>query len=294
MPEHDGSHPDQLNLGQLNRLLGHDLHSALEAELLIGEVLQQSRAWLYAHPEYKPTPEQLERLDRLTGQRKAGLPIAYLLGKREFYGRDFRVSPDVLIPRPETELLIEQALALPLRAEASVLDIGTGSGCIILTLAAERPDWQCSAIDISAAALDVARQNQTVLGLMQRPIEWLQGDLFAPLDQAEPNPTFDLIVSNPPYVAQNDPHLAQGDLRFEPDIALASGEDGLGTIHRLIETAPDFLKREGRLLIEHGFDQSKAVRRLLKKRGFKDVKAIRDLAGIRRVATGTWPGEAEA
>ena len=288
MPTNEQSHPNSLNLGQLKRLLGHDLNSALEAELLIGEAIQQPRAWLYAHPEYRPTDEQLERLDQLTGQRKAGIPIAYLLGKREFYGRDFRVSPDVLIPRPETELLIEQALALPLPADARVLDIGTGSGCIILTLATERPGWQCSATDISDAALDMARQNQTALGLAERPVEWLQGDLFEPFNQDGPKPGFDLIVSNPPYVAHSDPHLEQGDLRFEPDIALASGDDGLTTIRRLIKTAPMFLNDNGALLLEHGYDQSKSVRKLLKKRGFSDVHACKDLAGIRRAAIGRW------
>lgn len=293
MVENQQPPPGPLNLAQLNRLLSHDLDSRLEAELLIGEAIQQTRTWLYSHPEYQPTPEQLQRLDRLTGHRRAGQPIAYLLGRREFYGRDFRVDSNVLIPRPETELLIEQALETPLPTAARILDIGTGSGCIILTLAAERPGWRCSAIDISAAALDVARQNQIALGLAQRPIEWLQGDLFKPLEQAKSNPVFDLIVSNPPYVARNDPHLEQGDLRFEPDVALTSGDDGFDTIRRLIETAPNFLKRDGRLLIEHGYDQSKVVRKLFKKRGFADVSAVRDLAGIRRVATGTWPAAAD-
>ncbi|MEM7054119.1 MAG: peptide chain release factor N(5)-glutamine methyltransferase [Pseudomonadota bacterium] len=271
----------ELNVRQLTRLLSFDLASELEAELLICNVIGRERAWLYAHSDYQLSETEAQQLKKISGQRKAGMPIAYLLGTREFYGRNFIVNADVLIPRPETELLIEQALKLPLPDDAHVLDIGTGSGCIILTLAAERPEWRCTAIDLSQAALNVAQQNQARLGLHDQAVCWLQGDLFEPLRDA--NARFDLVVSNPPYVAEGDPHMKQGDVRFEPDVALTSGDDGLDLIQKLIKQAPDFLQPNGWLMIEHGFDQSKAVKKRLKKRGFADVKAIKDLAGIKRM-----------
>ena len=281
------SQSNGLNVRQLTRLLAFDLESELEAELLICDAIGRERAWLYAHSDYQLAEHEEQRLKKTSGKRKAGIPMAYLLGKREFYGRDFIVNPDVLIPRPETELLIEQALALPLPERARVLDIGTGSGCIILTLAAERPNWHCTAIDISQPALEVAKQNLAQLELPKDAVQWLQGSLFEPLQTSEQK--FDLIVSNPPYVAKGDPHLEQGDLRFEPDIALASGDDGLNLIRKLIEQAPDFLQPNGWLMIEHGFDQSKAVKKLFRKRGFSKVKSVKDLAGIKRMIKGHWP-----
>ncbi|AKS42013.1 peptide chain release factor N(5)-glutamine methyltransferase [Wenzhouxiangella marina] len=256
-----------------------------EAELLLVRALGKSRAWLYAHYDDPVThgPET-ERFLAWIEQRAAGQPVAYLLGEREFYGRSFQVSPAVLIPRPETELLVDLALELSLSPPCSALDIGTGSGAIALTLAAERPDWHLTATDLSEAALRIAAGNRDQLGLSK--VELLRGDLF----EAIGDRTFDLIVSNPPYIAEGDPHLDRGDLRFEPAMALSSGQDGLALIDRLIEEAPSHLKRGGFLLIEHGHDQAEQLRRRLAAAGFAQAQSWRDLAGIERVSGACWPG----
>lgn len=263
-------------LGRARRSLG----SRLEADLLACHALGHPRSWLYAHGRDPIDAKALSTLERLVEERRDGKPIAQLCGNREFYGREFLVDERVLIPRPETELLVDLALGLPLGPGASVCDVGTGSGCIASTLAAERPQWRVTGIDRCAGALAVAGDN--CRRICPGRVELLCGDLLEPVTGRR----FDLIVSNPPYVAEDDPHLQRGDLRFEPRQALAAGPDGLDLIRRLVSQSPDRLVRGGWLLIEHGHDQAAAVRALLDRAGFSSVESRRDLAGIERVCLG--------
>lgn len=247
-----------------------------EARLLLGHLLQRSTAWLEAHRD-EPVDAVIERqMSALVGRRSAGEPIAYLLGVREFYGRDFAVTPDVLIPRPETELLVDIAKQKVDAGEtANILDLGTGSGCIAVTLALELPQAKVAAADVSPVALAVARDNAVGLGAK---VEFFKSDWFAAL----PAQTFDLIVANPPYVAAGDSHLSQGDLRFEPQGALTDHADGLAALRRIIAHAPAWLRPGGWLFVEHGYDQADAVRDLLQAAGLTDIEQHRDLAGIVR------------
>lgn len=256
----------------------------LELRLLAAAALAVEPVWLIAHDTDVLSPDQLGALEDLVARRLVGEPVAYILGRREFYGRPFRVGPATLIPRPETEHLVEAALARG-AAGARVLDIGTGSGCIAITLKLERPDWQVCAVDISAPALAVARDNGTQLGA---EVEWLESDLFDALTGRR----FDLIVGNPPYVAAADPHLSQGDARFEPPGALASGADGLDAIRAIVKRAPDHLEPGGWLLLEHGYDQGEAVPALLRGAGYGEVFMERDLAGQARISGGRHRHEA--
>ena len=250
-----------------------------EARLLLCHVLGLTAATLAAHPEQKVSPADTAAFRALAARRAAGEPIAYLTGRREFYGLDFRVTPDVLIPRAETELLVD--LALEAQAER-ILDLGAGSGCLAIAVAKHRPQAEVTAVDAAAAALEVARDNAARHGVRLR---FLQGDWFAPLAGAR----FDLILANPPYVAESDPHLAQGDLRFEPVGALLAGPDGLREIRRIVAAAPAHLEPGGRLWLEHGYDQAQAVAVLLEQAGFTDIEQRRDLAGILRVSGGRLP-----
>jgi release factor glutamine methyltransferase len=252
---------------------------ASEARLLLGHVTGRPPTWLIAHDDEELDEDTLLGFASLVARRAGGEPVAYLLGHREFFGRDFAVSPAVLIPRPETELLIELALATGTNADVPtrILDLGTGSGCIAVTLALELPLAQVSAVDRSAKALTVAQQNAQRHGARLR---LLQSDWFAALAGER----FDLIVANPPYVAATDPHLADGDLRHEPPTALASGSDGLDAIRSIVADAPLFLAPGGRILLEHGHDQGAAVRDLLEASGLAGVEQHRDLAGIVRVS----------
>ena len=251
-----------------------------EARLLLGAVLGRNHAWIEAHRDDPLEAAAAERFSALVARRAAGEPVAYLLGRREFYGRDFAVSPAVLIPRPETELLVEVALAAVAgRANPRILDLGTGSGCIAITLALELPGAEVTAVDISAAALAVARSNAERLGAGLR---CLQSEWFAALGGER----FDLIVSNPPYIAAGDRHLAEGDLRFEPPIALACGRDGLDAIRHILASAADHLEPGGTLHLEHGYDQADAVAELFLDADFTDIAQSRDLAGIVRVSGG--------
>lgn len=265
------------------RQAGTALNSRLEAEILLAHVLGKDRGWLYAYAS--STPDEPSRLAfaELLERRQAGEPVAYLIGKREFFGRDFLVNSDVLIPRPETEHLVEQALALALPLDAKVVDVGTGSGCIALTLAAERSDWRVTAVDLCPRALAVARRNRDLLGLGK--VELRQGDLL----DGVPAGSFDLIVSNPPYVADGDPHLSQGDLRFEPSIALRCGENGLALVARLARQASSALTSGGWLVVEHGHEQGEQVGELLAQAGFQRIENCRDLAGLPRVSLGQLP-----
>lgn len=258
------------------------LPDRLERDLLLCHVLGCERTALFAHPERAVDALVAAQYLALVLRRTEGHPMAYLLGHREFYGRQFMVNSAVLIPRPETEVLIDWALHLGLD-QARVVDVGTGSGCIALTLACERPDWLVLAIDRSPEALSVCQANRRALSAHQ--VITREGDLLAPVR----GQCFDLIISNPPYVAADDPHLSRGDLVHEPAMALAADNDGLGVLQRLIAQAPAYLHRGGWLLLEHGFNQAKAVARLLAEAGFEDIECRRDLAGIERVSGGRWP-----
>ena len=276
-----------------------------EARLLMERASGRRREWLIAHADEPAEPAALAAFDRLAAARRAGEPIAYLLGEREFHGRRFEVGPAVLIPRPETELLCDEALAAA-PASARVLDLGTGSGIIAITLAAERPDLTVVATDLSPDALAVARRNAARLlrpgaggaaaprtdapasaPAATRPaapaIQWRIGDWWAAVAAGD---TFDLIVSNPPYIAAADEHLRRGDLRFEPPAALTDGADGLAAIRVIVAGAAKRLRPGGWLLLEHGHDQAQAVSALMQAAGFVDVRTRPDLSGLPRVTGG--------
>lgn len=255
----------------------------LETQMLLQHALDVSRVWLITHDTDPLDEALLSRYESLVARRLAGEPMAYLVGYREFMSREFIVEPGVLIPRPETELLVETALAeLAGRNIASprILDLGTGSGAIAVSLALARPDAVVVATDDSAAALDVARRNAQALGAN---LTFLQGSWFEALTgQAG----FDLIVSNPPYIHSGDAHLNEGDLRFEPLAALSDGADGLSALAHIAAGARSWLRPEGALWMEHGHDQAAAVRRLLLAAGFTRVNSHIDLAGIERISGG--------
>ena len=247
-------------------------------------MLARPREWLYAWPEHLPTPEQCAAFEHAIAERQRGLPVAYLLGHRAFWTFDLAVTPAVLIPRPETERLVELALArLPRERPLALADLGTGSGAVALALASERPNARVLATDVAADALAVARSNAARLGIAN--IAFAEGDWCAALGDAR----FDLIASNPPYIEDQDPHLAQGDLRHEPARALASGADGLDAIRIIIDAAPRHLLPGGWLLLEHGRDQAARVRELLAAHAFTEVASALDLAGHERVSLGRVP-----
>ena len=251
-----------------------------EAQILFGHAMGTSRAWLSAHRNEAADPSVAEPFHALVRRRQAGEPVAYLLGRREFYGLEFRVTPDVLIPRADTETLVDVALEkLVEGTQPDVLDLGTGSGCIAIALAHERPAVRVTATDVSETALKVARENAVAIGV---DVELVRGAWFEPLAGRR----FDLIVSNPPYVATGDPHLQQGDLRFEPATALASGTDGLADIRIIVAHAPGYLREGGWLLFEHGYNQADVCRDLLRDTGFGEVVSRADIAGLLRVAGG--------
>jgi release factor glutamine methyltransferase len=252
----------------------------LEARVLAAFAWNVDTAWLIAHDTDPLGDAPTATFQALLARRLAGEPIAYLTGTREFYGRPFQVSPDVLIPRPDTELLVELALARMSADHAmDVLDLGTGSGCIAITLALGRPLAQVTAVDRSAAALAIARRNAHALNAR---VEFLASDWFDALAGRQ----FDLIVGNPPYIAAADPHLARGDVRFEPVSALAAGHDGLDDLRRLTRGACAHLRPGGTLLLEHGYDQADAVQALLRENGIRHPRSWTDLAGILRVSGG--------
>lgn len=260
----------------------------LEAELLLSYVLDKPRTYLRAWPERQLAPAQQARLDALLARRTAGEPLAYLLGRREFWSLDLEVAPGVLIPRADTETLVERALELlPEGEPARVADLGTGSGAIALAIAHERPRATVVATDRSTVALELARRNAARLNLHN--VEFRHGDWCAALGTE----TFDLIVSNPPYIAAGDPHLEQGDLPHEPAEALASGADGLDDLRRIVDCARRHLQPGGRLLLEHGHAQGEAVRALLRAGGFEAVRTLRDLEHRERAGEGLHSGFAD-
>lgn len=277
----------------LDDLIQHSQLPRAEARRLLASLTGQPLTWFMAHGDDPADPDLAARFQALAERRRAGEPLAYLLGQQEFYGRPFAVSPAVLIPRADTETLVETALeqllllrqkrrAVPL----SLLELGTGSGIIAITLALEAPDTDVHAVERSPEALAMAQQNAKALGANR--IHWHAGSWWQAL--ACPR-HFDLIVSNPPYIAANDHHLQQGDLRFEPPQALVAGPDGLDDLRIIIGGAPAHLSPGGWLLLEHGYDQEAPVQALLRDAGFADVFTRRDLAGQPRVSGGRWLGD---
>lgn len=254
----------------------------LDAELLLAHVLAKTRTHLKTHPEHVPTPDQARRYTELIERRAGGEPIAYILGYRDFWTLTLSVNPSVLVPRPETELLVERALTLGPTGPARIADLGTGSGAIALALASERPEWAITATDASQDALRTAQANAATLGLGR--VTFLAGRWFEPLTGRR----FDLIASNPPYVSEGDAALQDATLQHEPKMALASGPDGLLSLREIVQSAPDYLERRGWLILEHGSDQAAAVARELVGRGFGHVRSHRDLAGHERITEGQW------
>ena len=253
----------------------------LDAELLLAHALGQSRSYLRAWPERLLTDQQVQMLAMLVARRVAGEPIAHILGRREFWSLDLEITPATLIPRPETELLVELALArIPVDAVWEIADLGTGSGAIALAVARERPRCRVTATDVSMAALAVAQDNAQRLAIGN--VVFQQGAWYAGLGQQR----FDVIVSNPPYIRADDPHLRQGDVRFDPLSALVSGADGLDDLRVILAGAPDHLRPGAWLLVEHGYDQGEAVRRLFADAGLVDIESVKDLAGHPRVTLG--------
>ncbi|MFV8816698.1 peptide chain release factor N(5)-glutamine methyltransferase [Haliea sp. E17] len=250
-----------------------------DVEILLCHCLGKSRAWLYAWPEARLDADALAQFRELFRRRRAGEPVAYLTGQREFWSLPLAVAPTTLIPRPDTETLVEWALELPLPGAAAVLDLGTGTGAIALALASERPHWQVQGVDVSPEAVALARHNAQRCDLPQ--VQFSCSDWFAAV-----RGSFDLIVANPPYIAGDDPHLAEGDVRFEPRSALVADDSGLADLHAIVRAAPDFLNGAGWLLLEHGFEQADAVREALVAAGFERIATRVDLAGNPRISGG--------
>jgi len=267
-------------LAEATALLEESDSPGLDAQLLLAKVLGKSRTWLHSWPEHYLTGEQVREYRQLVEERLHGQPVAYLLGHREFWSLRLQVGPAVLVPRPETELLVETAFELVQAEKAVVADLGTGSGAIALALASERPCWQIHATDSSQAALDMARQNAGLLGL--------DGVIFLAGSWCEPLPAlaFDMIVSNPPYIASDDPHLQQGDVRFEPQSALVASNGGMADLQEIATQARAKLRVGGLLLLEHGWQQGASTRQLLLQLGYAAVETRRDHGGRERLTLG--------
>ena len=253
-----------------------------DAEILLCHCLDRARSWLYTWPEAEVTGSSLEQFQALLARRSQGEPVAYLTGRREFWSLDLKVSPSTLIPRPETETLVEWALSLPLPDVAVALDLGTGTGAIALALASERANWRVRGLDFNADAVALAQYNARTNGLPQ--VAFTVSDWFSALKDEK----FDLLLSNPPYVEAGDRHLQEGDLRFEPTSALVAAGGGLADLAHIVNLAPDYLLASGWLLLEHGYTQGESVRDLLIERGFKAVEPREDLAGQERITGGQW------
>jgi release factor glutamine methyltransferase len=256
----------------------------LDAELLLAAALGKPRSFLHTWPERIVSSEAALMFADYLQRRRAGEPVAYILGHQGFWKLDLEVAPHTLIPRPETEMLVEAALELvPVFVPAEVLDLGTGTGAIALALANDRPGWKATAVDRVPEAVELAERNRQRLHLDNAEV--LSSHWFSALEGRR----FDLIISNPPYIADADPHLVEGDVRFEPSSALVAGSDGMDDLRTIISQAPNHLKEGGWLLLEHGYDQGAAVRDLLTQHGFERVQTRRDLGEHERISFGQLP-----
>ncbi len=262
----------------------------LDLELLLCQILERNRTWLYTWPEHLLSESQRLEFERLLARRLAGEPLAHITGRREFWSLSLQVDASTLIPRPDTESLVEATLecfAGDLSGQPrTLLDLGAGTGAVALALASEKPQWQLLGLDLSPAAVDLAERNRAELELAN--VAFSQSDWFSTLASSD---RFDAIVSNPPYIAPEDPHLSQGDLRFEPPSALVSEAEGLADLVRIIEQASAYLKPGGWLLLEHGWEQGPTVRQLLTQAGFSQVETLRDLGGRERISRGRIEGQ---
>ncbi|WP_028110456.1 peptide chain release factor N(5)-glutamine methyltransferase [Ferrimonas futtsuensis] len=269
---------DQALAHGASRLQGGE-SARLDAQLLLCFVLERPKTYLYTWPERELTSEQQAQFDALLSRRGAGEPVAHITGVREFWSLPLKVNPSTLIPRPDTEALVEFALARDLKPGSRVVDLGTGTGAIALALASERPDWRITAVDLKEEAVVLARENRDALGL---DVEVMQSSWFDSLEGRR----FDLVISNPPYIEEADPHLSQGDVRFEPLSALTSGEDGLVDITHIVENGRQFLNDGGTMVLEHGYNQAAQVRALFEHFGYTEVGSGKDLAGRERFSFG--------
>lgn len=254
----------------------------LDAEVLLLHCIKKRRAFLYTWPEKPLTPEQVKSFEALVQKRHKGLPVAHIVGEREFWSLPFMVNDTTLIPRPDTEILVETALSLPLSTYAKVLDLGTGTGAIALALASERESWEITAVDKVDDAVVLAIANRENLKLTQ--VNILQSDWFSAVKARD----FDLIVSNPPYIDETDEHLHQGDVRFEPQSALTAAEEGFADLYYIAKTARDYLKPNGYILLEHGFEQAVKLRAKLVELGYENVATVRDFGSNDRCTLGKW------
>lgn len=261
--------------------LPHSPTAKLDAEVLLSHVLGVERVYLLTWPERLLSNSEWQTMQALVAQRANGIPVAYLIGQREFWSLPLQVNNSTLIPRPDTEVLVETALQLSLPPAARVLDLGTGTGAIALALKSSQPQWQVTAVDRERAAVTLAQHNANSLKLA---VAVIQSDWFAAL----PEQQFDLIVSNPPYIDGDDPHLQQGDVRFEPTTALVAAQQGLADLFHIIDTAPLFLAPAGWLVLEHGWQQGAAVRSQLTRQGYQQVTTVCDYANLERVTIGQW------
>lgn len=255
----------------------------LDAQVLLLHILEKPKSYLFAWPEAKLSEAQQHCFVELVARREKGEPIAHITGTREFWSLPFYVNPSTLIPRPDTETLVDYVLGLNLGDDTRLLDLGTGTGAIALSLASEKPSWSITAVDFSADAVALAKRNREALDLPQVTI--LQGSWFEPLDDA----VFDVIVSNPPYIDPADPHLSQGDVRFEPLSALIADKEGYADLFHIIEQGKHHLKSGGVMVLEHGFEQADVVQNFFAQLAYINILTIKDMAGCDRITVATWP-----
>ncbi|RTR37073.1 peptide chain release factor N(5)-glutamine methyltransferase [Shewanella canadensis] len=255
----------------------------LDAEVILLHIIHKQRGYLYTWPDERLTSDQVTAFGEMVARRLLGTPIAHIVGEREFWSLPFMVNPTTLIPRPDTEILVETALNLPLAESARVLDLGTGTGAIALSLAYEKPEWQITAVDKIIEAVALAKANRAHLKLPQ--VEIVQSDWFDSVGCYD----FNLIVSNPPYIDETDEHLSQGDVRFEPQSALTAGEEGFADLYHIASCARDYLTPGGYLLLEHGFGQAIQLRDKMIELGYENVATVRDFGSNDRCTVGRWP-----